>query len=68
MFSLVKELPTHHQQDAHTPKEQNFTVDNEIDEDNISEDESESNLQFDTVCSICDNGGYILWYVKLHSF
>ncbi|CAA7035215.1 unnamed protein product [Microthlaspi erraticum] len=57
---MEAELPTHHQQDVHTPKEQNFTVDNEIDEDNISDDESESNLQFDTVCSICDNGGYIL--------
>uniref|UniRef100_A0A1J3K8R6 RFTS domain-containing protein n=1 Tax=Noccaea caerulescens TaxID=107243 RepID=A0A1J3K8R6_NOCCA len=66
-LTISKELPTHHQQDAHTPKEQNFTVDNEIDEDNISDDESESNLQFDTVCSICDNGGYILFLEFLTS-
>lgn len=39
-----------------------------LDEENSSDDGFETNLQFDTVCSICDNGGYILWYVKLHSF
>ncbi|ESQ32505.1 hypothetical protein EUTSA_v10003648mg [Eutrema salsugineum] len=55
-----KELPTHHQQDEQTPKEENFTVDNMTDEENSSDDDSAMNLQFDTVCSFCDNGGYIL--------
>ncbi|CAE6227507.1 unnamed protein product [Arabidopsis arenosa] len=54
------ELPTHHLQDDQTPMEQNFIVDNMIYEENSSDDESEANLQFDPVCSICDNGGYVL--------
>ncbi|KAF8105677.1 hypothetical protein N665_0157s0242 [Sinapis alba] len=55
------ELPTQHQEDAQTPKEQNFLVDDMLDEENSSSDDGfETNLQFDTVCSICDNGGYIL--------
>lgn len=65
---MLKELPTHHLQDDQTPMEQNFVVDNMIDEENSSgnDDDSQTNLQFDPVCSICDNGGYVLWYVKLH--
>ncbi|XP_019095523.1 PREDICTED: protein ENHANCED DOWNY MILDEW 2-like isoform X1 [Camelina sativa] len=54
------ELSTHNQQDAQTPMEQNFIVDNMIDEENSSDDDSETNLQFDPVCSFCDNGGYVL--------
>lgn len=67
---LFKELPTQHQEDAQIPKEQEFIVDDDmLDEENSSDDGFEMNLQYDTVCSICDNGGYILWYVvKLHSF
>jgi len=50
--------------------EQDSIVENMTDEENSSssDDDSEANLQFDPVCSICDNGGYVLWYVKLHSF
>ncbi|CAN8265759.1 unnamed protein product [Cochlearia groenlandica] len=48
------------QQEVQTPNEQNFVVDDKIDGENSSDDDSEMNLQFDTVCSICDNGGYIL--------
>ncbi|KAG2261215.1 hypothetical protein Bca52824_068294 [Brassica carinata] len=54
------DLPTQHQEDAQLPQEQNFTADNMLDEESSSDDDSEMNLQFDTVCSICDNGGYIL--------
>ncbi|RID59835.1 hypothetical protein BRARA_F03033 [Brassica rapa] len=54
------ELPMQHQEDAQLPQEQNFTADNMLDEERSSDDDSEMNLQFDTVCSICDNGGYIL--------
>ncbi|KAJ4900833.1 EDM2-like protein1 [Raphanus sativus] len=54
------ELPTQHQEDAQSPKEHNFLVDDMLDEENSSDDGFETNLQFDTVCSICDNGGYIL--------
>lgn len=50
-----------HQEDAQLPQEQNFTADNMLDEERSSDDDSDMNLQFDTVCSICDNGGYILW-------
>ncbi|CAD5334289.1 unnamed protein product [Arabidopsis thaliana] len=56
------ELPTDHLQDAQTPMEQDSIVENMTDEENSSssDDDSEANLQFDPVCSICDNGGYVL--------
>ncbi|CAH2044836.1 unnamed protein product [Thlaspi arvense] len=54
------ELLTRYQEDGQIPEEQNFTGDNRTDEENSSDDDYEMNLQFDTVCSICDNGGYIL--------
>ncbi|CAH8337984.1 unnamed protein product [Eruca vesicaria subsp. sativa] len=53
-----KELPTQHQEDAQTLKEESFIVDDMLDAENSSYDDYETNLQCDTVCSICDNGAY----------
>lgn len=46
-----------------TPRTENFVVDDEVgdaEQNNDSEDDMDE--LFDSVCTICDDGGKLLWY------
>lgn len=47
------------QQDVRTTKNLKFVVDEDDDED--EECDEDANELFDHVCTICDNGGELLW-------
>lgn len=68
LILCFKEVSCFILQDNQTTKKVKFIIDAAYDDNDgdDDDDESDASVLFDTVCSICDNGGELLWYA--HNF